>query len=504
MASAEPAPVVVAPRGPAPPAEPLKDPVVVTAPQPKPKPTPGAAPKRSSGGTWGDAIGESYGAGGLGLSGIGEGGGGTGLGSAGTIGHGAGTGTGSGYGSGHGRLGGSHRARPPRIRMGKATVGGRSAPPSPARQVSGGVKAGEWNDNANFQEFVRFLAKEKRLPYERVDLSQRRFVVVRDQAGKPVPNCNVTVDAQQRQLKLVTGADGRALFFPRAEGFAVGHVEVTATCAGAHAKTPASMQGRDGVIKLTLPAPRALPAIRTIDIAFILDTTGSMSEEINALKETIREVAKVIETAGVHMRVGLVEYRDRSDPFVARIHSMTTDVEAFRARVASLSAHGGGDTPEDVNQGLAAALDGLSWSKTSLARVAFLIGDAPPKMSYGGPGYLDSAKKANHQGIRIYTVAASGQDDFGQVVWRQVAQYTGGTNMFVLRGGAGPASTGGGKPKSSCGGTQESFTSGNLARLISDRVQGEIHALEQDPLRIAGLNKDEKAKPCSQRISQHP
>lgn len=76
--------------------------------------------------------------------------------------------------------------------------------------------------------------------------------------------------------------------------------------------------------------------------------------------------------------------------------------------------------------------------------------------------------------------------------------------MFVLRGGAGPASTGGGKPKSSCGGTQESFTSGNLARLISDRVQGEINALEQDPLRIAGLNKDEKAKPCSQRISQHP
>lgn len=49
---------------------------------------------------WSEAIGDSFGAGGLGLSGIGEGGGGRGegigLGSIGTIGHGGGTGTGSG------------------------------------------------------------------------------------------------------------------------------------------------------------------------------------------------------------------------------------------------------------------------------------------------------------------------------------------------------------------------------------------------------------------------
>lgn len=62
------------------------------------------------------AIGESYGAGGLGLIGAGEGGGGLGegigLGTIGTIGHGAGVG--SGYGSGYGRLGGSsHRVRSP-------------------------------------------------------------------------------------------------------------------------------------------------------------------------------------------------------------------------------------------------------------------------------------------------------------------------------------------------------------------------------------------------------
>jgi len=92
----------------------------------------GNDPLSARGNMWGDAIGDSFGAGGLGLSGIGEGGGGRGegigLGSIGTIGHGAGTGTGQGFGSGHGRLGGSHRARPPQVRMGATSVSGRLPP----------------------------------------------------------------------------------------------------------------------------------------------------------------------------------------------------------------------------------------------------------------------------------------------------------------------------------------------------------------------------------------
>jgi len=92
----------------------------------------GTDPISARGNMWGDSIGDAFGAGGLGLSGIGEGGGGRGegigLGSIGTIGHGAGTGTGQGFGSGHGRLGGSHRTRPPQVRMGATTVSGRLPP----------------------------------------------------------------------------------------------------------------------------------------------------------------------------------------------------------------------------------------------------------------------------------------------------------------------------------------------------------------------------------------
>ncbi|MBK7579408.1 MAG: AgmX/PglI C-terminal domain-containing protein [Myxococcales bacterium] len=85
-----------------------------------------------AGNTWGDEIGDAYGAGGLGLSGVGEGGGGRGegigLGSVGALGHGAGTGTGQGFGSGHGRLGGAHAAQAPKLRMGAPQISGRLPP----------------------------------------------------------------------------------------------------------------------------------------------------------------------------------------------------------------------------------------------------------------------------------------------------------------------------------------------------------------------------------------
>ena len=91
----------------------------------------GNDPLSARGNMWGDAIGDSFGAGGLGLSGIGEGGGGRGegigLGNIGTLGHGAGTGTGQGFGTGHGRLGGAHQTQAPSAPHGR-DAGQRSPP----------------------------------------------------------------------------------------------------------------------------------------------------------------------------------------------------------------------------------------------------------------------------------------------------------------------------------------------------------------------------------------
>ncbi|HET9930915.1 MAG TPA: AgmX/PglI C-terminal domain-containing protein, partial [Polyangiaceae bacterium] len=79
---------------------------------------------------WGDEIGESFGAGGLGLSGTGEGGGGEGVtfGMVGSTNPTDGVGVGQGFGAGHGRLGGSHATSAPKIRSGTAAVSGRLPP----------------------------------------------------------------------------------------------------------------------------------------------------------------------------------------------------------------------------------------------------------------------------------------------------------------------------------------------------------------------------------------
>ncbi len=169
----------------------------------------GADPPSAKGGMWGHDIGDSFGAGGLGLTGIGEGGGGRGegigLGSIGTIGRAAGVGTGQGFGSGKGRLGGSHRTNPPKVRMGASSVSGRLPPEVIQRIVR--------------QNFGRF-----RLCYERglannPNLQGRvavRFVIGRDgevsnvgNGGSDMPDGGV--------VSCVVGAF-QGLRFPQPEG----------------------------------------------------------------------------------------------------------------------------------------------------------------------------------------------------------------------------------------------------------------------------------------------
>jgi Mg-chelatase subunit ChlD len=307
-----------------------------------------------------------------------------------------------------------------------------AAAPSPA------VKAGEWDDNANYREFQRWIGAESALPFHHVDVSHRQFIVVRDADGKAVPRCAVSItDTQGGHSTLTTTTSGRALLFPRAEGLAGDTLTATAQCQGGAASAVFSAAESDGVIDLKLAAKRRIPATRDVDVAFILDTTGSMGEEIAAVKATLQKVAASLSTAHVRLRVGLVEYKDRTDEFVTRVYPMSTDVAAFSQKVAGLSASGGGDMPESVNEGLHVGINGLTWSPSAIARFAFLIGDAPPHLDYPNDfDYAADMRDAARRGIQIFTVAASGMDDLGQVVWRQVAQYTGGTNLFVLRGGA--------------------------------------------------------------------
>jgi len=380
--------------------------------------------------------------------------------------------------------------------------GGFAAPPGPSLANFSGVKAGEWDDNANYRDFQKFLGSQQ-VGYHPVDLRFRRFLVVRDAQGKPVPRCRVRVtDDAQHEASFFTNAGGHAILFPKGEGLTGGKFLATAACEGSSASQQfALVDDNDGLVDLHLQKERAAIQTRTVDLAFVLDTTGSMAEEIAAVRQTIQKVAQQLQTSETRVRIGLVEYKDRTDPFVTKVYPFSNDLQGFAAKVAKIEASGGGDTPEDMNAGVHTAVTQLQWSDDSVARMAFVIADAPPHLDYqDGPDYAKDMKTASHRGIQLFTVAASGMDTQGQVVMRQMAQYTGGTNMFVLRGGAGPQSTGGGDPGSSCGGAHQNYASGNLHELIVSKIKHELKSIDGDPMRIAGLHTDENAKPCDQRI----
>ena len=129
----------------------------------------GNDPLSARGNMWGEEIGDSFGAGGLGLSGVGEGGGGrgegVGLGRIGTIGHGAGVsgGAGQGFGSGHGA------AAPPRAEPAARASQSPPPPPAPPRARplppldSGSVEPEDEADEARLE--ARLANKPKADPY---------------------------------------------------------------------------------------------------------------------------------------------------------------------------------------------------------------------------------------------------------------------------------------------------------------------------------------------------
>ncbi len=388
---------------------------------------------------------------------------------------------------------------------GGGAVGG-APPPPPARIASerpapmpmeqpSGVRAGEWDDNANYRDYVKWLSNSN--TKGKLDITGRQFLVVTDSAGKPLPNVPVTVTGGQTSTKLITMASGRAILFPTAFGLR-GDLTASATFNG---KTVSAKVGTavDGVVKLEIPTQRPAIAKRQVDLAFVLDTTGSMSEEIDAVKQTIKAVSDQLSNAQTDVRIGLVEYKDRSDCLLTRTFPFSSDLRGFSNSVRNISASGGGDMPEDMHKGLDAALDKLAW-RGEATRMVVVIADAPPQFYAQSNDYANSAKRAAARGIKLYTVAASGMDNLGQVVMRQMSQFTGASNMFVLRGGAGPQSVGGGDPKSSCGGTHQDYSSGKLDQLIMRKVRQELASIDADPMKIPGKGTDENAKPCEQRL----
>jgi len=171
-----------------------------------------------------------------------------------------------------------------------------------------------------------------------------------------------------------------------------------------------------------------------VDIAFLVDATGSMGDEINYLKLDIQDIMKQIKDTlpNYSFNLSAVFYRDTLDEYLTKIHDFESDVDKIQKFIAANEAAGGGDFPEAVHNGLNVALNQLSWRNDAITKIVFIILDAPPHQRDDVILELQSLiYKASEMGIRIVPVACSGIDKSTEYILRSMALLTNGTYTFL-------------------------------------------------------------------------
>jgi hypothetical protein len=178
-----------------------------------------------------------------------------------------------------------------------------------------------------------------------------------------------------------------------------------------------------------------------VEVAFVLDTTGSMAGLIDGAKRKIWSIAERIGDGRPRpeLRIALVGYRDVGDQYVTLVHDFSGDIDLVYERLMSFRAEGGGDTPEHVSRALSDAVHRLSWSNGNVMRTIFLVGDAPPHLDYqDGFDYRRHAREAAQRGIVVEAIECGG-DPLTAQVWSEIAGLAGGHFARIDSGGGMPA-----------------------------------------------------------------
>ena len=315
------------------------------------------------------------------------------------------------------------------------------------------LSAGEVDDNERWEEYLQYRGRYSGPAVHDVDISERYVVTVLDANNRPVPNARVSVlagadspstadDADPNLSPFFEGrtyANGQTLFFPRAFSGTEGIETFRLNVESGDIKQSldfARNRGTEWVVTLDFASEDSTGI--PLDVLFLLDSTGSMSDEIDRIKGTLLSIsARISDLPSLpHLRFGMVVYRDRGDEFITRTYDFQEDIQAFSGTVRQVRADEGGDTPESLNEALHVAVHEPSWRLGEGIRLVFLLADAPPHLDYPQDyDYAGEMIEAHRQGIKIFSIASSGLDNQGEYVFRQIAQHTMGRFIFIIYGG---------------------------------------------------------------------
>ncbi|MET0626135.1 MAG: vWA domain-containing protein [Pyrinomonadaceae bacterium] len=178
---------------------------------------------------------------------------------------------------------------------------------------------------------------------------------------------------------------------------------------------------------------------KTLEMVFVLDTTGSMGGLIEGAKQRIWGIVNEVQQSPARpdVRVGLVAYRDKGDAYVTQVLPLTNDLDKVYTTLMEYRADGGGDGPEDVRRALADGVRRAGWSKANAntAQIVFLVGDAPPHDDYvQEPDTLTTTAEAVSAGMVVNTIQC-GADSLTQSVWQQIARRGEGQYFSIAQDG---------------------------------------------------------------------
>lgn len=360
------------------------------------------------------------------------------------------------------------------------------AAPEPVAQQTNPLKAGEVDDNAQWDDYLLYRRNYRGAPVHDRDITERYVVEVVDGQGRPVLGANVRffVPGQQQEeiYSAQTYATGQTLFHPRAldaslDQFDRFQVEVQKDNLlqqfnlirfDAQAAT-----GFTDRWTITLDLPQQQHESLNLDVLFLVDATGSMADEIAKIQSTIFDVSARIDALpeNPNVRYGMVTYRDRDDSYVTRTYEFTPDVRDFSKNLNTVFADGGGDYPESLNEALHDSLHSVEWRGEDTVQLIFLIADAPPHLDYAQDyDYAVEMDTAARRGVKIFPIASSGLDDQGEYIFRQIAQYTQGRFIFLTYDGP----TNGGAPGETTTHHVDDYSVENLDDLLVRLVEEEI------------------------------
>jgi len=378
---------------------------------------------------------------------------------------------------------------PPAIKFLSSGISGKKAEVTPSKtrpKQSSGLKAGYADDNQQFNYFLNFLDKYKSsvesYPY---DIGERIHVILSDANEKSIPNAKIEIYDTKRGKLLDQGktySDGSFFIYPSEMALKDNTFYLSYTVDNA-TKTVKVLRYGSRIINIkTKQARQELPQV-AVDIVFILDTTGSMGEEIKRLLETIDIIHMNLMLLPNQplLRFGMVLYRDKEDKYRTRTIPLTSDIEEFRKALEKVKAGGGGDTAEDLQAALEKTLVDMDWNENGL-RMGFVITDAHPHLDYNQYfTYIKAALEAKQKGIKLFTVGTGGLGLRGEYVLRQISQLTYAKYLFLTYGEE-TGENAGGRAMSVSHHTGSNYQTDKLEAIIMRMAREEISHFSDEPM----------------------